>query len=302
MFAFLASGKSGDKKAQKKRGKKLDVNSFDNATELFAGNLRPSLNTESSDDLFSAPSAILPVHAERELEESENLLDEAKSDYKMDNLQVIISPLTDEKIRKINTPNKKRKGLAKACQTEICGLAWRIEFDQINFRSEHFDKLRALLNSGAARNVLRRANDEGKIVSPKKSQKDNLGNLDGVAMCRDVLQSALDSPASAPSTISLSDPAAESTSNARSSVESLLFQKRINEVEAPPTNPNDENAQKQLVVLFDYVCCASKHSIKSVSGKKFTDNFPYSEDHKAAFDIATACDFVNLRGHGSILR
>ncbi|XP_055549105.1 uncharacterized protein LOC129732325 [Wyeomyia smithii] len=234
------SNKPDSKKIPKKRGRKPTVISSDNVTELFTGNPCPSL-TESSDDLSSAPSAILPDYGERDQVQND-CSNEDQTDVKMDNLQVIISPLTEEKIRKINTPKKKRKGLTKACQTEICGLTWLIELDQINFRSEYFEKLRVLLNNGAARNALRRANDVGKFTSQNGTPRNGLESLEGVNMSnRSTLQLPLTSPTSA------TDSIAEPPCHSRSSVETLLFQKKIDEVETPSTNHNDVWSQKQLI-------------------------------------------------------
>lgn len=244
-------GKPNNNKEPKKRRKKHGISSFDNEAESFSGNPSPSTNTKSLDDLCSAPSAVLPDYAECELEE--NLQTNVQTGLMMDNLQVIISPLTDEKIRKINTPKKRPKGLTKACQTEIRGLTWSIELDKIDFCSEYFEKLRVLLNSGAARNALRRANDEGLLMSHstvnvRSKAQDGFGNLDGVEIQRrGALQLALNSPASVPSSISLSDQVVQPTSHSRSSVEALLFQKGIGELEAPSTNTNVESSRKQLV-------------------------------------------------------
>ncbi|XP_065082845.1 uncharacterized protein LOC135705185 isoform X2 [Ochlerotatus camptorhynchus] len=78
----------------------------------------------------------------------------------MNNLQIVISPLTEEKIRLINTPLKKPKTFTKASQTEICGMTWSIDLDQIDFHSEYFNKFRTLLNHGAKRTPMREANNE----------------------------------------------------------------------------------------------------------------------------------------------
>ncbi|XP_055643977.1 uncharacterized protein LOC129780086 isoform X2 [Toxorhynchites rutilus septentrionalis] len=112
-----------------------------------------------SEDDSDTPSSVTASHVtsnEQLIHEADNPK-QASDINKMSNLQVIISPLTDDKIRRINSPKKIKNAMTKASQTEICGLTWSVDFDQIDFCSDHFEKLRVLLNSGTAGNVLQRA-------------------------------------------------------------------------------------------------------------------------------------------------
>ncbi|XP_058451718.1 uncharacterized protein LOC131430628 isoform X2 [Malaya genurostris] len=234
--SITESGTTGvkvvNKKVTKKRKKKSVVSSSEVETESLDG----QGSSCAEDESVSATTV-------KEVEHTENSHDlGASTDLKMNNVQVIISPLTDEKIRKINTPKKKRsKGLTKACQTEISGLTWSVKLDQIDFHSEHFDKLRVLLNSGATRCVLRRVyNDETK--QPKVDRKltsDVSADFSQIEMPTraDLHRSIGPAPVHPPS-----DPP---VSQVRSDVEELLFQREKDEVDIPPSKP-DQQAREQL--------------------------------------------------------
>ncbi|XP_001649224.2 microtubule-associated protein futsch isoform X4 [Aedes aegypti] len=141
---------------------------------------------------------------------------------KMDNLQIVISPLTEDKIRKINTPQKS-KGLTKASQTEISGLTWSIDLHQIDFRSEYFEKLRILLNNGARTGGDRSFNG---VDIPSRSS---------LQRCLVMSPNPRQQPAR---------PVPDGHN--RSSAEDLLFQRALNEVELGANNTEDRSARQRL--------------------------------------------------------
>ncbi|XP_058817451.1 uncharacterized protein LOC131680758, partial [Topomyia yanbarensis] len=229
--SLTENGAKVTKKVTKKRKKKLIVSSSDEETMSLNGLVSSSTEEEGE------PASTLKQAIDDNVEDADNT---TQTDLKMNKVQVIISPLTDEKIRKINTPKKKKlNALTKACQTEISGLTWSVELDQIDFHSEYFEKLRVLLNTGASRNVLRRVfNDLPKQASkpPSRTQSDfsevELPN-------RATLQLSISSPAS-------EIPSDRAVCQARSTVEELLFQRDMDEIEVPTKNPNDQQAREQL--------------------------------------------------------
>ncbi|XP_029732101.2 uncharacterized protein LOC109409561 isoform X1 [Aedes albopictus] len=203
------------KPAPKRKRKRLTSSSTSEDETASLGN---TSSAETEPELQLSASTI---GSEPEQASVENGLETTQpSAEKMDNLQIVISPLTEDKIREINTPQK-CKSFAKACQTEISGLTWSIDLNQIDFRSEYFEKLRILLNNGARSGGDRSFNG---VDIPNRS----------------TLQRCL-----IPSPPRQQQPVADGNNN-RSSADELLFQRALGEVELGANNAEDRSARQRL--------------------------------------------------------
>ncbi|XP_062560917.1 uncharacterized protein LOC134225129 isoform X2 [Armigeres subalbatus] len=223
------------KTALKRKLRRLFSSSEDEAGPLShysATEMYPDLQPSAS----SFGSVIEPTYEDNQLDKTQAAAD------KMDSLQVVISPLTEDKIRKINTPQKKPKALAKASQTEISGLTWSVDLAQIDFQSEYFEKLRILLNNGAVRNVMRGTKTERHKKSGLREieSSTSVRSFNGVDMpCRSILQGCLDSTSPA-------QPPSIPDGYNRSSTEDLLFQRALDEVDTGTSHTEDRSAVKRL--------------------------------------------------------
>lgn len=227
--------KSNKKAALKQKLKRLFSSSEDEATP--PANVHSATETEAELQLSASTiGSVIEPTEENQLEKTQ------AAGEKMDSLQIVISPLTEDKIRKINTPQKKPKAKSKASQTEISGLTWLIELDQIDFQSEYFEKLRVLMNNAAVHNVVSETKS-GKITKsalPKTESSTSERSFNGVDIpCRSILQGYIGSTSPA-------GPQPISEGYNRSSAEDLLFQRAIDEVEIGANRTEDRLAVKKL--------------------------------------------------------
>lgn len=150
------------KKVAIKRGRKRIYSTSSSEDDFFPSSTGSSSENESDLPLPPAVTAITSNQEVKREDEGKKLQEDNPADIKTNNMKVVISPLNDDKIRKINTNNAKPM-LTKACQTEVHGLTWIVDFDQIDFCAEYFEKLRILLNSGAARHISNNGRSEGTL-------------------------------------------------------------------------------------------------------------------------------------------
>ncbi|EAT44143.1 AAEL004462-PB [Aedes aegypti] len=210
----------GDKvstKPTQKRKRKRVISSSSNS-EVSTATISNSVDTEPE---LQLSASTIGSETEQAAEGASLETTQVAAD-KMDNLQIVISPLTEDKIRKINTPQKS-KGLTKASQTEISGLTWSIDLHQIDFRSEYFEKLRILLNNGARTGGDRSFNG---VDIPSRSS---------LQRCLVMSPNPRQQPAR---------PVPDGHN--RSSAEDLLFQRALNEVELGANNTEDRSARQRL--------------------------------------------------------
>ncbi|XP_055641177.1 uncharacterized protein LOC129778335 [Toxorhynchites rutilus septentrionalis] len=201
----------------------------------------PFSSDSSSEELDLA--SIAHVASDNESMEEDRNQDpqkETAADIKIDSVQVVISPLTDDKIRKINTSKKHKHVLNKASQTEIRGLAWAVNADQIDFGTDYFEKLRSLLNSGAAKKALQKARGKKSQQKPESDEpmksKKIPQDFEGVeipsrsAMYLPLNLQPLPLPMNSMAHSSGKQSVPSSFNNSRTHVEDMLFQRGIDEV------------------------------------------------------------------------
>ncbi|XP_055606075.1 uncharacterized protein LOC129754201 isoform X2 [Uranotaenia lowii] len=246
-----AKSASGNKSKKKRR---ILSSSDDESSMTISETTTTPSECTITDGMLSCTSSFTPMESVEELviettkkeeilpDKEKDILDKSKTPkcipekVKLDKLQVILSPLTDEKIRKINTPKKKVRPLNKASQTEICGLTWSIELGQINFQSEYFEKLRTLLNNNDSK-------DSGQS-GPKAPGKETSPN-EFVPNARLLDQKLESKEISAFSGNQM--PSREALQfNSVDVSENLLFQKRVDDVQIVAPKTIDRVERNQL--------------------------------------------------------
>lgn len=232
--AFAAGTKSTSTKLLNKRKKRIISTSEDETISMSncGGSTTTAINSTSTfetyeeevlqDDVESSLSApyLLPIIT------SDDISIDATE---MDTLKVVLSPLTEEKIREINTPKKKFHMPCKASQTEISGLTVKIPWERIDFNSEYFRNLRRLLEVGTKRG--------------NKAQHELVNNFADVVIPNRAIGSKSPSPPPLPI---LSPNVAV---DARTNIDDLLYHRSADEVNLPADKSSEDRFSSSQMVL-----------------------------------------------------